>query len=77
MISPAIYTMQVLVLQLLTSFTATGLITFTVTHLHAELVSWLLWSLHWIIAWPIAFVTIRWIAPVYSRTINVWFKNKK
>jgi hypothetical protein len=61
---------MILFVQLLTSFTATGLITFVVTHLHAELVSWFLWVWHWIIAWPIAFITIRWIAPVYYKLIE-------
>ena len=62
--------MTLLLTQLATSFTATGLITFTVTHLHADLVSWLLWFWHWIIAWPIAFITIKWIAPYYAKIIN-------
>lgn len=65
--------MQTVALQLLTSLTATGMITFTVTHLHADLVSWLLWFWHWIIAWPIAFVTIRWIGPFYARVIKKYF----
>jgi hypothetical protein len=64
--------MKILILQLLTSLTATGLITFTVTHLHMEIfyVQWLLWLLHWIVAWPIAFTTIRWIAPQYKKIID-------
>ena len=63
---------KILILQLLVGLTATGLITFTVTHMHMETfyVQWLLWSLHWIVAWPIAFVTIRWIAPQYKKLID-------
>ena len=59
--------MKVLILQLLTSLTATGLITFAVTHMHmAEFyLQWALWMLHWLVALPIAFVTMRWISPWY------------
>lgn len=49
--------------QFLTAVIATGMITFTVTHLHAPLVAWLLWFWHWILAIPIAFATVRWISP--------------
>lgn len=64
--------MKTLLLQALTSLTATGLITFTVTHMHLEHfhVEWTLWALHWLVAWPIAFVTMRWISPVYKRLIE-------
>jgi hypothetical protein len=67
--------MKLLILQLLTSLTATCLITFTVTHMHMEqfYVQWFLWSWHWIVAWPIAFVTIRWIAPQYKKLIDKAF----
>jgi hypothetical protein len=60
------------ILQLLTSFTATGMITFTVTHLHMDdfHVQWLLWAWHWVVAWPIAFSTIRWIAPQYKKLLD-------
>jgi hypothetical protein len=67
------YDVEIFLLQLLTALTATGLITFTVTHLHVDLVSWGLWFIHWTIAWPIAFVTIRWIAPYYARIIKKFF----
>ena len=59
-----------MLLQLLTSFTATGLITFTVTHLHYELVTWSWWFIHWLAAWPLAFAVIRWLAPVYKRILE-------
>lgn len=61
--------MIALLTQLLTSFTATGIITFVVTHMHMDhfFVQWFLWSWHWFVAWPIAFVTVRWIAPVYQK----------
>jgi hypothetical protein len=61
-----------LILQSLTSLTATGMITFTVTHMHMEnfFVQWALWLLHWAVAWPIAFVTIRWIAPQYKKFLD-------
>jgi len=64
--------MKKLVLQLLTSLTATGMITFTVTHMHMETFSlqFILWMIHWLVAWPIAFVTIRWIAPVYQQLLD-------
>ena len=64
--------MRTLVLQLLTAVTATGMITFTVTHMHmtAFYVQWLLWGLHWLVAIPIAFCTVRYIAPIYQRIIN-------
>ncbi len=60
------------ILQLLTSFTATGMITFTVTHMHMDdfRVQWLLWAWHWAVAWPIAFATIRWIAPQYKKLLD-------
>ncbi len=58
-------------LQALTAITATGLITFVVTHLHAPLVSWTLWCLHWAIAIPIALVTMRYIQPIYKRLLGV------
>jgi hypothetical protein len=59
--------LTMLLLQALTSLTATGMITFAVTHVHADLITWSLWALHWIIAWPIAFGTIRWIQPLYRK----------
>jgi hypothetical protein len=61
-----------LFLQLLTSFTATGMITFTVTHMHMNhfYVQWVLWLLHWVVAWPIAFVTIKWISPLYKKFLD-------
>jgi hypothetical protein len=61
--------MIALLTQLLTSFTATGIITLVVTHMHQDSLSieWLLWFLHWLVAWPIAFSTVRWIAPVYQK----------
>jgi len=64
--------MKLLLLQLLTSLTATGLITFTVTHMHSESfhIQWMLWILHWLVAWPIAFITIRWIAPIYKKLLG-------
>ena len=61
--------MKLFLLQLATASTATGFITFAVTHLHSDLVSWTLWFLHWAIAIPIALITIRWIQPVYRRWI--------
>jgi hypothetical protein len=64
--------MRTLVLQLLTAATATGMITFTVTHMHmtAFYTQWILWFTHWLVAIPIAFVTVRWIAPIYKRIID-------
>ncbi len=64
--------MRTLVLQLLTATTATGMITFTVTHMHMDQFSiqWILWGLHWLVAIPIAFATVRWIAPLYKRIID-------
>jgi hypothetical protein len=62
--------MKLLLVQLLTSITATGLITFAVTHLHADLIAWSLWFLHWAVAIPIAFVTVRWIAPFYRKLLD-------
>jgi hypothetical protein len=64
--------MKTAILQLMTSFTATGLITLVVTHMHMEHfhLQWSLWFLHWIVAWPIAFSTMRWIAPVYRRLLE-------
>lgn len=59
--------MLTVITQFVTALIATGLITFTVTHLHAPLVAWLLWFWHWLIAIPIAFVTVRWIAPLIRR----------
>lgn len=58
-------------LQALTAITATGLITFVVTHLHAPLVAWMLWFLHWAIAIPIAILTMRYIQPIYKRLLKV------
>ena len=63
--------MRTLILQLLTAVTATGFITFTVTHLHAELISWALWFWHWLLAIPIALVTVRYIAPFYKRVFKL------
>jgi len=64
--------MRTIVLQLLTAFTATGLITFTVTHMHMDsfYIQWSLWALHWLVAFPIAFCTVRYIAPVYRQLIE-------
>ena len=56
--------------QFFTALTATGAITFTVTHLHAPLISWTLWFIHWAVAVPIALVTVRYISPHYSRWIK-------
>lgn len=63
--------MKLFILQLLTAVTATGFITFTVTHLHAPLISWALWFLHWVTAIPIALVTVRYIAPIYKRVFGL------
>ena len=65
--------MKTLLLQALTSLTATGMITFTVTHMHYDPFhfEFLLWLVHWIVAWPIAFTTIRWIAPIYKKVLKV------
>ena len=60
-------------LQLAVSLTATCFITFTVTHMHQEHfeIQWRLWSVHWfLVGWPIAFVTVRWIAPVYKKWLG-------
>jgi hypothetical protein len=67
------YIMKLVVLQLLTAITATGMITFTVTHMHMEsfYVQWLLWATHWLVAIPIAFITVRWIAPIYKRFMKL------
>jgi hypothetical protein len=64
--------MILLLTQLLTSFTATGIITLVVTHMHqAEFeIQWALWLLHWLVAWPIAFTTVRWIAPQYQQLLK-------
>ena len=62
--------MKLFLVQLLTAITATGLITFAVTHLHADLIAWALLFLHWAVAMPIAFVTVRWIAPIYRRLLD-------
>jgi hypothetical protein len=64
-----------LLLQLLTAVTATGMITFVVTHLHQNQfsVQWLLWLLHWAVAIPIAFCTVRYIAPVYQRLLEKYY----
>ena len=58
-------------LQTLTALTATGMITFAVTHLHSPLVSWSLWFLHWAVALPIAVFTMRYIQPVYKRWLKL------
>jgi hypothetical protein len=65
--------MRTLVLQLLTAVTATGMITFTVTHMHMDqfYVQWLLWGLHWLVAIPIAFLTVRYIAPFYRKIFKL------
>jgi len=63
--------MRTFILQLLTAVTATGMITFTVTHLHSPLISWALWFLHWILAIPIALVTVRYISPFYKRIFQL------
>lgn len=68
------YPMKLFVLQLLTAVTATGMITFVVTHLHSELISWGLWFLHWAVAIPIAVVTVRWIAPWYRQLLDRYWK---
>jgi hypothetical protein len=59
--------MKTTILQALTGLTATGMITFVVTHMHMTdfYVQWSLWFLHWLVAWPIAFATMRWISPLY------------
>lgn len=64
--------MKLLAVQALTTATATGIITVIITHMHQsqfhfELV---LWLLHWITAWPIAFVTVRYIAPLYNKLVH-------
>jgi hypothetical protein len=61
-----------LILQLITSVTATGIITFTVTHMHMDsyYIQWILWFTHWLVAWPIAFAVTRWIAPLYASIIT-------
>jgi hypothetical protein len=48
------------------------MITFTVTHMHMDsfYVQWILWFWHWLVAIPIAFVTVRYIAPIYKRIID-------
>lgn len=60
-------------LHVITSLTASAMVTFTVTHMHqAEFALQLeLWLLHWVTAWPIAFVTIRYIAPIYKKLLGV------
>jgi hypothetical protein len=65
--------MKLVILQLLTAITATGMITFTVTHMHMDsfYVQWTLWFLHWLVAIPIAFITVRWIAPIYKRVMGL------
>lgn len=63
--------MKTLILQTLTAATATGFITFTVTHLHTPMIAWSLWFTHWIIAIPIALVTVRYIQPYYRRIFNL------
>jgi hypothetical protein len=64
--------MRTLVLQFLTAATATCMITFTVTHMHMDefYIQWTLWFWHWAVAIPIAFCTVRWIAPIYKRIID-------
>lgn len=64
--------MKLFLLQLITATTATGLITFVVTHLHSDLVAWTLWFLHWIIAIPIAVITIRYLQPIYRRWLKIY-----
>jgi hypothetical protein len=59
-----------LLTQLLTSFTATGIITLVITHLHVDSILWLMWGYHWIIAWPIAFAVTRWIGPIYAKIFS-------
>ena len=63
--------MRTVILQLITATTATGMITFVVTHLHAPLIAWLLWFTHWAVAIPIAFVTVRYISPWYKRVFKL------
>ena len=63
--------MKTLILQLLTAVTATGFITFAVTHLHQPMIAWSLWFLHWLIAAPIALFTIRYIQPLYRRLLKL------
>lgn len=65
--------MKLLTVQALTSLTATGVITVIVTHMHQSQFHFelLLWLLHWAVAWPIAFVTVRWIAPIYLKLVNI------
>lgn len=64
--------MKLLTVQALTTLTATGIITILITHLHQTQFSFefLLWLLHWATAWPIAFVTVRYIAPIYTRLVH-------
>lgn len=69
--------MTLLIVQLLTSFTATGMITFVVTHMHAPLISLQLWLLHWVVAWPIAFGTVRWIAPYYQNLVRTYYEKNQ
>ena len=63
--------MKMFLLQLITAATATGMITFTVTHLHAPLISWPLWFLHWIIAIPIALFTVRYLQPRFKQWLKL------
>lgn len=69
--------MNTRILQAATALTATGMITFTVTHMHLRefVMQWRLWFIHWAVAFPIAFVTVRYIAPVYKRIIDRWIKH--
>jgi hypothetical protein len=69
---PTVNNSMKLLLQLMTAVTATGMITFTVTHLHLAqfAVQWRLWALHWLVAIPIAFCTVRYITPVYQRLLD-------
>jgi hypothetical protein len=66
--------MKLFMLQLLTAVTATGMITFVITHMHSALISWSLWFLHWLVAVPIALVTVRWIAPWYRQQLDRYWK---
>lgn len=65
--------MRLFLLQLLTATTATGMITFTVTHMHMDqfYIQWTLWFLHWLVAIPIALVTMRYIQPYYRRLLDI------
>jgi hypothetical protein len=39
-------------------------------HMDEFYTQWILWFTHWLVAIPIAFCTVRWIAPIYKRIID-------